>query len=120
MRTYVDDNHPHFVPVVIQEFTAAANSCPIFFAKNAATGEFYAAALFGFQPGELLIDSATRGKPTFRPLEIQRQGFFASGENIAIDTSDSRFGAGATLALFEDGGATSNALRHIQRVIGEL
>lgn len=120
MRPYVDDNHPHFVPIVIQEFVTASVSCPIFFAKDATTGEFYSAALFGFTPGELLVDSASRGRPTFRPLEMQRQGFVASDHNIAIDTANPRFGSGAALALFEDGGAPSNALRHIQRIIGEL
>lgn len=120
MRAYVEEDHPHFVPIVIQEFPSASASCPIFLAKDSATGEFYAAALFGFQPGELLVDSAKRGTPTFRPLELQRQGFFASDENIAIDTANRRFGPRATLALFEDGGTPSNALRQIQRIIGEL
>jgi len=55
--------HPNFVMVVIGEFPKAASSCPIFFAKDAATGEFYAAALFGFQAGEILADSAERGRP---------------------------------------------------------
>lgn len=112
--------HPNFVMVVIGEFPKAASSCPIFFAKDAATGEFYAAALFGFQAGEILADSAERGKADFHPLELQRQGFFASDQNIAIDTGHPRFGAGATLALFDEDGAPSNALRQIQRIIGQL
>lgn len=120
MRPYVEENHPHFVTIMLQEFIGAAASCPIFFAKDAATGQFYAAALFGFEPSEMLADTATYGKPAFRPLELQRQGFIPSGENIAIDVEHARFGQGATLALFEDDGTPSNALRQVQRVIGEF
>jgi len=112
--------YPNFVTIVIGEFPTASSSCPIFFAKDATTGEFYAAALFGFKPGEILTDSAERGKPDFHPLDLQRQGFFASEQNIAVDLAHPRFGAGSTLALFEEGGAPSNALRKIQRMIGQL
>jgi hypothetical protein len=120
MRPYIAGGHPHFVTIVIQEFAAAAVTCPIFFAKDRGSGEFYAAALFGFQPGEILAGGAERDDPEFRPLDLQRQGFFASDENIAIDIAHPRFAPGATHALFEEDGAPSNALRQIQRVIGEL
>jgi len=112
--------HPHFVMITLGEFPAAASSCPIFFAKEPATGEFYAAALFGFQPGEVLVEFAAAGKASFQPLDLQRQGFFASGLDIAIDPAHPRFAAGATVALFEDGNTPSNALRKMQRIIGQL
>ena len=112
--------HPHFVPIVLNEFSVAASSCPIFFAKDSATGEFYAAALFGFEAGELLVDFAAEGRASFQPLDVQRQGFFASDQNIALDPAHPRFGAGATIALFDDDGTPSNALRKIQRIIGQL
>src|SRR3954462_8173388 len=110
----------HFVPIVLGEFAAAAAACPIFLAKDSATGEFYAGALFGFEPGELLVEGAEQGESTFRPLDLQRQGFFASGENIALDLNHIRFGEGASIALFDDDGAPSSALRKIQQVIGRL
>lgn len=115
--------HPHFVMVVIGEYPAAASACPIFFAKDAATGEFYTAALFGFEPGETLFESGRRADGSdavFRPLELQRQGFFTAGENIAIDSSHPRFGSGASIALFDDDGMPSEALRKIQSVLGQL
>jgi len=115
--------HPHFVMVVLGEYPAAASSCPIFFAKDAGTGEFYTAALFGFEPGEILFENGQRedgGDAIFRPLELQRQGFFTSGENIAIDTGHPRFGPAATIALFDDDGLASEALRKIQTVLGQL
>ena len=112
--------HPHFVMIVLQEFAAAASNCPIFFAKDPETGEFYAAALFGFQPGELLVEGAEEETAAFTPLEIQRQGFLISGENIAIDRNHPRFGEGATIPLFEDDGTPSSALRTIQRLLGQI
>ncbi|MEO7691707.1 MAG: SapC family protein [Sphingomonas sp.] len=120
MRIEPAGSHPHFMTIVVNEFEAAASSCPIFFAKDAATGEFYAAALFGFEPGELLVDFAAQGRASFQPLDRQRQGFFASEQNIAIDLGSPRFGADATIALFEEDGTPSNALRKMQRIIGQL
>jgi len=112
--------HPSFVPVVIGEFAPASSICPIFLAKDAATGDFYTAALFGFQPGEMLAEETEGGKPAFQPLELQRQGFFASGNNIAIDPAHPRFRPGGSHALFEEDGTPSNAMRKLQRTIGAL
>jgi hypothetical protein len=115
--------HPHFVMIVIGEFPAAASNCPIFFAKDPATAEFYAGALFGFEPGETLFEAGTVGEGEggiFRPLELQRQGFFMADENIAIDPNHARFGAGASIALFDDAGTPTQAMRKIQSVIGQL
>lgn len=118
MRTGLEGSYPHFVPIVVGEFPAAASCCPIFFAKDASTGQFYAAALFGFEPGELLVEGAERGDAVFRPLELQRQGFHLSDDNISIDINHLRFNGG-TAALFE-AGEPSDTLRRIQRVLGEL
>jgi len=119
MRSDAGIAHPHFVPVMLQEFAGAASSCPIFFAKNAETGGFYAAAMFGFQPGELLVDGAAEGVAAFKPLELQRQGFYTSGEHIVIDREHPRFGNGASLLLFDEGGP-STALRKIQHLLGQV
>jgi hypothetical protein len=113
-------DHPNFVNVFLNEFTAASACCPIFFAKDANTGEFYTGALFGFRQGELLVDGADKGKAAFRPLDLVRQGFFASDENIAFDPSSPRFGPGATIRVFDEDGQPTNALRNIQRAIGEV
>lgn len=111
---------PHFVRLTPSEFVQAAAVSPIFFAKNAETGEFYPAALLGFEPGEILVETQADGTPVFQPLLLQIQGFYASGEDIAIDPAHPRFGAGATLALFEEDGTPSNAMRKLQRALGEL
>ncbi|HEX5184257.1 MAG TPA: SapC family protein [Allosphingosinicella sp.] len=120
MRVDPGEPHPHFAMIVLSEFSAASGTCPIFLAKDPTTGEFYAAALFGFEPGELLVEGAAEGKAPFQPLDLQRRGFFAADENIAIDIAHPRFDSRATLALFEEDGTPSNALRRIQKVIGEL
>jgi len=112
--------HPPFVMITLNEFPAAAAVCPIFLAKDKETGGFYAGALFGFRPGEVLTEGADRGKGLFRPLELQRQGFFISDENIAVDVAHPRFGAGATIALFDAEGEPSDAMRNVQNALGQL
>lgn len=113
-------DHPIFVGVVINEFPAAATQCPILFSKRPDTGQFYAGALFGLRPGELLVEGADSGSALFRPLDMQRQGFFISEENIAIDLGHARFGEGASEPLFEDDGQPSDALRNVQSALGQL
>jgi len=115
----IGGQHPPFVPVVIEEFPAAAALCPIFFAKDAETGDFYVGAMFGFQAGELLVEGADRRDALFRPLDLQRQGFFVSEENIAVDLDHPRFGPGASIALFEDG-QPSEPMRRVQWALGQL
>lgn len=110
---------PHFIPIVTSEFGSAAACCPIFFAKNQENGRFYAAALFGFQPGENLV-AAGRPETVFRPLEIERQGFFVSGENMAIDLDHPQISDKDGEPLFEADGEPSDALKRIQRALGLL
>jgi len=112
--------HPPFVMVTINEFPAAAAVCPIFFSKSPDTGEFYAGAVFGFAAGELLVEDADKRDALFRPLELQRQGFFISEENIAVDVEHPRFANGASVPLFDDAGAPTEAMRRIQWALGQL
>ena len=112
--------HPSFVTVVINEFPAAAAVCPIFLAKDPQTGAFFAGAVFGFKPGETLVEGAGASDGLFRPLDLQRQGFLIAEENIAVDVAHPRFGDRATIALFDEDGAPSDALRRIQWALGQL
>jgi hypothetical protein len=120
MMRAVPTDHPPFVMVTINELPAAAAVCPLFFAKDPETGQFYVGAMFGFRPGELLVEGADKRDALFRPLDLQRQGFFISDENIAVDVAHSRFAEGASIALFEDGGEASEAMRRIQWALGQL
>lgn len=112
--------YPYFVPILLGEFTAAAACCPIFLAKNQENGQFYAAALFGFSQDQLLVDGADEGKAAFQPLDLQRQGFYASGEHLAIDLNNPRFSDTAPVPLFTSSGEASEELRYIQHIIGRI
>ncbi|PZU08851.1 SapC family protein [Sphingomonas sp.] len=110
----------HFTMITLDEFPAAAAVCPIFFAKDASSGDFYAGAMFGFQPGELLVDWSPTSGCAFQPLDLQRRGFFIAGQDIAIDPAHPRFSDGASKQLFSDSGQPEEALSQIQRIIGRL
>lgn len=106
---------PHFVQIVISEFPAAAACCPILLTKNPETGGFIAGALFGFRPGENLVSDGG-----FRPLDIERGGFFVAGEEIAIDPESPRLSYVEGEPLFDDDGAPTGLMRRIQQALGLL
>jgi hypothetical protein len=110
---------PHFIQIVASEFPVAATYCPILFTKEASTGAFYAGAMFGFKPGEVLVDleEAQRG---FKPLMLQREGFFISGQHISIDREHARFSERDGDPMFDDAHQPGDALRAIQRTLGEI
>jgi hypothetical protein len=110
---------PHFVQIVPSEFVAAAVSCPVLFSKDPETGAFYTGALLGLKPGEGALKSvAERGG--FEPLTLKRDGFFISGERIAIDRGSSRFSTTEGEPLFDEAQQPGVCLRQIQRVLGQL
>ncbi|RAK52171.1 SapC family protein [Phenylobacterium deserti] len=106
---------PYFVQIVAGEFATAAATCPIFITKAGDTGEFYAGAMFGFEPGEYLLHPGD----AFRPLDLERQGFFIDGDKIAIDPSNPRFSEQDGEPLFE-AGEPGESLRRMQRLLGHL
>ena len=110
---------PHFVQIVPSEFVGAAISCPILFSKDPATGAFYAGAVLALKPGERALKS-TEERGGFEPLSLQRDGFFISGERIAIDRANPRFSETEGEPLFDEGQQPGTALRRIQRVLGQL
>ncbi|MBB4614916.1 SapC family protein [Novosphingobium taihuense] len=112
--------HPHMVQIVLPEVEAAASCCPVFLAKSPETGRFALVALFGFAPGEVLVEGADTGSAAFLPLDLQRQGFFTSDDNIAVDIAHPRFAQGASIALFDETGSPTIAMRAVQRAIGTL
>src|SRR3546814_6218831 len=70
---------------------------------------------------EWLIDSPD-GRPAFRPLEADREGFFALGESIAFDPDHDRFAdrfAGQEgESLFDAQGAPTASLKAVQNALG--
>jgi hypothetical protein len=110
---------PHFVQIVAGEFAAAAAVCPILFTKEAATGAFFAGAMFGFKPGENLLGSVEE-RGGFNPLMLQREGFFISEQNIAIDREHGRFSETEGEPLFDGAQQPGDGLRAIQRTLGNI
>jgi hypothetical protein len=112
--------HPHMVQISLPEVEAAASCCPVMLAKSPDTGRFAIVALFGFSPEEVLVEGAGTGNAAFLPLDLQRQGFFASDENIAVDLAHPRFAPGGTIPLFDAMGGPTDEMRLVQRAIGTL
>jgi len=112
---------PHFVQIVASEFVSAASVCPIFLTKDAETGRFYAGAMFGFEPGENLLQGDGASQGLFTPLDLQRLGFFVTADGaIAIDPAHPRFASGQGGALFEADGQASPSLRRVQHALAQL
>jgi hypothetical protein len=109
---------PHFLQILAPEFPQASVFCPILFTKDPETGAFYAGAMFGFKPGEALLDSNEHGG--FNPLLLQREGFFMSGQNIAIDPDHARFSTQEGEPLFDQAREPGKPLRAVQRALGEI
>jgi hypothetical protein len=72
--------------------------------------------MFGFRPEEPPL-TADDG---FQPLDIERQGFFVSGEHIAIDIEHPRISETDGEPLFDQDGQPGDYLRAIQRMLGQL
>jgi hypothetical protein len=88
-------------------------------AKSPETGRSALVALFGFQPGEVLVEGAEAGNAAFLPLDLQRQGFFTADDNIAIDLAHPRFAPAARCRCSTRWGP-SDEMRLVQRAIGHL
>jgi hypothetical protein len=110
---------PPFVQIVPAEFAAAAACAPVLLSKDPASGAFYPGVMLSFKPGEApLKDVSERGG--FEPLNLQRDGFFISGEHVLIDRDNPRFSESEGELLFDDASQPSLGLRRIQRVLGHL
>jgi hypothetical protein len=110
---------PHFVQILAPEFPAAAACCPVLFTKESVTGAFFAGAMFGFKPGENLLGSVEE-RGGFNPLMLQREGFFISEQNIAIDREHARFSETDGEPLFDGAQQPGDGLRAIQRTLGSI
>ncbi|MFL5239832.1 MAG: SapC family protein [Rhizomicrobium sp.] len=105
-----------FIPIVASEFAAAAATCPILFSKSPETGRFYAGAMFGFRPEEPPLTA----EDGFVPSDLERQGFFVSGDDIAVDLDHPRISETAGEPLFDEEGQPTVHLCRIQRALGQL
>jgi hypothetical protein len=110
-----------FVMTFPLEFRRVQSSYPIFFRKDANTGQFSPIALFGFEPRENLFLNDDGWDAQYVPLMIQRQPFLigmqrVEGEGdttkpvVSIDINSPRVNESEGEALFLEHGGTSDFL----------
>jgi hypothetical protein len=112
---YGDDRH--FVQVTVNEFPLLVVHYPLFFSKNANTGEFYCGVMLGFTEGENLFLQEWEEREFYRPLILQRGPFYAQGPELAIDLDHPRVGAESGKSLFTEYGQPT---RYLQSIIWAL
>jgi len=113
-----------------KEFRSVQAHYPIFFHKQADTGQFQAAAVFGFEEGENLFLDENGWDASYVPLTIERQPFligFQSGTGSAepktvihVDMDSPRVSESEGEAVFLEHGGLSEFLRHINSVLHEI
>jgi hypothetical protein len=108
---YGDDRH--FVQVTVNEFPLLVVHYPLFFSKNANTGEFYCGVMLGFTQGENLFLQEWEEREFYRPLILQRGPFYAQGPELAIDLDHPRVGAESGKSLFTEYGQPTRYLQSI-------
>jgi len=110
---------PHFVQIVVSEFSAAATSSPIMFTKDPATGAFFAGSVLSLKPAEPPLKNAIE-RGDFTPLAQQFNGFYISDQNIAIDRDNPRFSDTEGELLFTDSQQPGDYLRRVQAALGKF
>ncbi|GGB61885.1 SapC family protein [Shewanella inventionis] len=68
-----------------QEFRSIQAHYPIFFHKDATTGQFYSVALFGFTQNENLFLSNEGWNASYIPLTVRRQPFLIGQQTVRED-----------------------------------
>jgi len=123
---YGDD--VHFAMTFPLEFRQIQSCYPIFFRKDANTGQFSPVALFGFQPRENLYLSDTGWDAHYIPLMIRRHPFViglqqVQGEGdtkrevVSIDMNSPRVNESEGEALFLPHGGISDYLSSVTEML---
>jgi len=110
----------HFAEVVISEFPALAVHYPILFSRQAETGRFFAGAVMGFYPGENLFFPSPRGQHIYLPLSLQREPFFISGDNLAVDLEHPLVDREDGEPLFDEDREPTAHLKSVQSALTQL
>jgi SapC len=110
----------HFVQLVAEEFLPAALHYPILLARHPETGDLYAGALMGLVPDENLCLGPNGTLVDYRPAVLVRQGFYVSGENIAIDVHHPALTQAEGATVFDADGGPAPALRRVQAALRQL
>ncbi|MGF7149959.1 hypothetical protein FHS96_003616 [Sphingomonas zeicaulis] len=111
---------PSFVQIVAGEVAAAVALCPVMLTKHPDTGAFYMAALLGLKPDEPALVTREELSASFRPLDLERRGFYLTDDGLAIDQNDPRFADQAAEPLFAADGAPGAALQRMSAIVQTL
>jgi len=110
----------HLVPLVHSEIRKMASQFPVFFVKDAETGQFYPAALLGLEPHENLFWTAGALDAHHVPLNLLRLPFFIGGEGMICIDADSPGLDGGPYPILEADGRDSAYMTQVQAILGEL
>jgi SapC len=119
------------ISVIPREFPRLLAHYPIFFTKNADTGQFEPAALFGFTRDENLFLADGRWDAAYVPLQIQRQPFsliprrgVGEGQqatlDVAIDMDSAQIQTREGERLFTEEGQATKFLQDITSMLSAL
>ncbi|WP_312489507.1 SapC family protein [Sphingomonas sp.] len=114
------DRTRHFVQLVAEEFPAASLTYPILFTRHPDTGDLYPGALMGLVPDENLCLGPDRELAGYRAADLERQGFYVSGENIAIDPDHPALRQPEGERVFDGDGAPTPMLQRVQAALRRL
>ena len=110
----------HLVQVILREFALLAVDYPILFGKQSDTGAFFCGAMLGFDERENLFLEPGGGMHGYRPLNLEREPFFATETGLAIDLDSPRISAFGGERVFDDAGEPTPYLQRIIAIFREL
>ncbi len=113
-------DNQRYVQVVVTEFPLLVTHYPILFSKDTETGAFFCGAVMGIDEGENLFLKEDGGYEGYRPLNLQRAPFFASGSDLAIDLDHARVATGKGQPLFDEKGTATPYLESIKSLFQQL
>ena len=108
---FLHSKNSHMTPVVIHEFTVAAQEFPIVFIKDLETGQFRAIALLGLNSGQNLFISNDQWQALYVPQALTVYPFVLSKDVnnndsllLCLDADSSLVNDNQGSALFDDNG----------------
>lgn len=110
----------HFVEITPREIAHTAIIYPVLVTKNADNGAFLLGAVLGIDQGENLFLGDMESGDAYRPLQLQREGFWIAQDQLAADLDHPRFTADTGEELFDGEGAPTAFLQGVAEALREL
>ncbi len=114
--------------IIVNEIANLSHEYPIFFRKDANTGQFGLVVLLGLHSGENLFIRDNKWHANYLPLDVLRRPFQAmlkeddnfSGGRIAIDMHSEQVKAGKGEALFDESGNETAYLERVKQTFSQI